>query len=140
MAAVKARYLVDKSALARMPLPGVRERLGPVIEAGEAATCGIIDLEVLYSARNAEEHGRIRSRRELAYHRVPLDEETFARAIEVQGELALAGRHRLPIPDLIVAAAAEAAGLTVLHYDAHFEQIGAVTGQRTEWVVPRGSV
>lgn len=140
MAELRARYLVDKSALARMPLPTVQERLGPVIESGEAATCAIIDLEVLYSARNAEEHRRIRSRRAFAYRQVPLEEGIFQRAIEVQGELASRAQHRLPIPDLLVAAAAESAGLTVLHYDAHFEQIAAVTGQPVEWVVPRGSV
>lgn len=140
MAGVRARYLVDKSALARMPEPAVRERLGPMIEAGEAATCAVIELEVLYSARNAEEHRRIRSRRELAYDRVPLDDAVFERAIEVQGQLAEKAQHRLPIPDLILAAAAEAAGLTVLHYDAHFDRIAAVTGQAMEWVVPQGSV
>lgn len=140
MAGVRARYLVDKSALARMPEPAVRERLGPMIEAGEAATCAVIELEVLYSARNAEEHRRIRSRRELAYDRVPLDDAVFERAIEVQGQLAEKAQHRLPIPDLIVAAAAEAAGLTVLHYDAHFDRIAGVTGQAMEWVVPQGSV
>ena len=43
-------------------------------------------------------------------------------------------------PDLIVAAAAEAAGLKVLHYDADFDRIAAVTAQETEWVVPRGSL
>ena len=47
---MKARYLIDKSALARMSLEPVRERLAPIIEAGEAATCAVIDLEVLYSA------------------------------------------------------------------------------------------
>jgi len=50
------------------------------------------------------------------------------------------GRHRLPIPDLIVAAAAESAGLIVLHYDGDFERIAEVTGQPTEWVVPRGAL
>lgn len=95
---------------------------------------------MLFSARNHEDHRRIRHRRQLAYARVPLDETIFERAIEVQGRLALRGHHRLPIPDLIVAAAAEAADLVVLHYDAHFERIAAVTGQPTEWVVPRGTV
>ena len=42
-------YLVDKSALARMPDARVQARLVPIIEAGEAATCAIIDLEVLHS-------------------------------------------------------------------------------------------
>jgi predicted nucleic acid-binding protein len=137
---VSARYLVDKSALARMPVESVRARLAPLIEGGEAATCAIIDLEVLYSARNRAEYERIRARRRLAYHEVPLSREIFERAIEVQGELAKSGRHRIPIPDLIIAAAAEAVGLAVLHYDEDFDRIAAVTGQPVEWVVPRGSV
>lgn len=134
------RYLVDKSALVRMPLGPVGERLAPILEAGEAATCAVIDLEVLYSARNAEEHGKIRRRRELAYHRVPLTDQIFQRAIAVQGALARGGDHRLPIQDLIIAAAAESADLTVLHYDRDFDRIAEVTGQPTEWVVPAGSL
>lgn len=140
MARLKARYLVDKSALARMPLASVRQRLAPILESGQAATCSIIDLEVLYSARNAKDHGEIRQRRKLAYARVRLTESIFQRAIEIQSELALRGRHRLPIPDLIIAAAAESAGLTVLHYDADFDTIAETTGQSMEWVVPRGSL
>ena len=109
---MKARYLIDKSALARMPLAAVRSRLAPIIEAGEAATCAIIDLEVLFSARNYEEHERIRRRRALAYESVPITESILQRAIDVQAELARTGRHRAPIADLIIAAAAEAANLT----------------------------
>ena len=69
-----------------------------------------------------------------------MTEAIFERAIEVQGLLAAPGQHRLPIPDLIVAAAAEAARMTVLHYDADFETIAAVTRQRMEWVAPQGSL
>jgi predicted nucleic acid-binding protein len=140
VAILTARYLVDKSALARMKLTPVRERLAPIIEAGEAATCSIIDLEVLFSARSHEEHDRIRVRRGLAYARVPLTQEVFDRAIEVQAALAERNQHRLPIADLIIAAAAEAAGLVLLHYDADFDRIAGVTGQPAEWVVPRGSL
>lgn len=137
---MKARYLIDKSALARMPLAPVREQLAPILESGQAATCSIIDLEILFSARNAGEHGEIRHRRELAYTRVSLTEDIFQRAIEIQGQLAIRGQHRIPIPDLVIAASAEAAGLTVLHYDADFERIAEVTGQPMQWVVPRGTV
>lgn len=137
---MKLHYLVDKSALARMSHEPVRARLAPVLESGQAATCAIIDLEVLFSARNHDDHQRIRHRRDLAYSRVPLDDAVFDRAIEVQGLLARHGQHRLPIPDLIIAAAAEASGLVVLHYDADFDRIAAVSGQVMEWVVPRGSV
>lgn len=133
-------YLIDKSALARMRHPRVQARLAPVIASGNAATCAIIELEVLYSTRNRDEHARTRARRQLAYRRVELTDATFDRAIEVQGLLAARGRHRLPIPDLLIAAAAEAADMTVLHYDSDFDTIAAVTGQRMEWVAPQGSL
>lgn len=133
-------YLVDKSALARMPDPQVRARLAPILASGAAATCSIIDLEVLYSARDQAEHARIRARRAAAYQRVPITAAVFSRAIEVQGELARTGRHRVPIPDLLIAATAEAAGLVVLHYDRDYDLIAEVTGQPVQWVVPRGTV
>ena len=50
-------------------------------------------------------------------------------------------QHRaVPLPDLLVAACAERAGLTVLHYDADFDRIAAVTGQKCEWVATPGSI
>jgi predicted nucleic acid-binding protein len=140
MALLTARYLADKSALARMRDPSVMKRLGPLIEAGEVATCALVDLEVLFSVRSHEEHVRTRTRRGLAYEHVPLTDATFERAMDVQSELARTGQHRIPIPDLVIAAAAESAGLTVLHYDSDFETIAECTEQSTEWVVPRGSV
>jgi predicted nucleic acid-binding protein len=42
--------------------------------------------------------------------------------------------------DLLVAAVAEIEGLTLLHYDRHFDQIGRATGQSTEWLARRGSL
>ena len=132
-----ARYLVDKSALARMPLPAVHERLAPIIEAGDAATCAIIDLEVLFSARNYEDYRQIRARRAMAYTSVPLSDAIFQRALNVQQALAATGQHRLPIPDLIIAAATESANLVVLHYDSDFDRIASITKQPVEWVVPR---
>ena len=133
-------YLIDKSALARMKHPQVRARVGPIIELGEAATCAIIDLEVLYSTRNRHDHARTRRRRELAYRRVELTDAIFERAIQVQGLLAGRGHHRVTIPDLIIAAAAEADRMTVLHYDSDFDTIAAVTQQDVEWVAPQGSL
>lgn len=137
---MRARYLVDKSALARMPLASVGERLAPILEAGEAATCAIIDLEVLFSARSRDEYDRIRERRALAYHSVPITDAILQRAIAIQSELARTGRHRVPIPDLIIAATAEAAGLVLLHYDHDYDVIAGITGQRAEWVVARGTL
>lgn len=117
----------------------VKERLDPLREERLLATCTMVDLEVLYSA-HATDWETVRTYRASAYVPVALDQATFDRAVEVQGLLARESQHRLPIPDLVIAAAAESAGLSVLHYDADFERIAEVTGQRTEWVVPRGSV
>lgn len=138
--AVEAHYLADKSTLARAHLPAVAARLEPLFVGGEIATCGIVDLELLFSARSTRDYLAILAdRRSLA--RAEVGEVGIERAIEVQTALARKGQHRgVTIPDLLIAAAAEAAGLCVLHYDADFELIARVTGQAVEWVVPQGSV
>jgi predicted nucleic acid-binding protein len=138
--AVEARYLADKSALARAHLPAVAARLEPLFVGGEIATCGIVDLELLFSARSTRDYLAILAdRRSLPSTEV--GEASIERAVEVQTALARKGRHRgVTIPDLLIAAAAEAEGLCVLHYDADFDLVAAVTGQPVEWVVPAGSV
>lgn len=110
-----------------------------MLEAGAVATCGVVDLEVAYSARDAATHAAVLAERSVL-PRAAVDDAVVARALEVQGLLARRGAHRLPIADLLIAAAAERAGLVVLHYDADFTRIAEVTGQAEEWVVPRGSV
>ncbi len=70
-----------------------------------------------------------------------MDQGVLDRAAEVQDALAERSRHRgAKIADLLIAAAAEAAGLVVLHYDRDFELIAEVTGQPVEWAVPAGAV
>ena len=136
--ALSARYLADKSALARFRHPAVGERLGPLLEDGWIATCGIVDLEVLYSARSLGDYETtLQERRSL--EEVPITPEVIARAIDIQHGLARRGQHRVPIPDLLIAAAAESADLTVLHYDSDFELIAQLSDLAQEWVVPRSA-
>jgi predicted nucleic acid-binding protein len=136
-----ATHLLDKSAFQRWQQPAVARRLDELHARGVLATCSVIDLEVLYSARSGEEHRSIREQRAATYDLVALEQPTFERAVEVQGMLAERGEHRgASIPDLVIAAAAERAGLAVLHYDSDFDLIASVTNQPTEWVVPRGSI
>ena len=137
--ALRPAYLADKSALARMPNAAVRARLEPLLADGLLATCGIIDLEIGFSAQTAAVHRDVRRERR-SLPRARIDDDVFNRAFEVQGLLADRGEHRLPVPDLVIAAAAESADLTVLHYDADFERIAEVTGQAHDSVVPRESV
>jgi predicted nucleic acid-binding protein len=134
-------FLADKSALTRRETrPEVREVLEPLLVAGEIATCGIVDLELLFSARDrATYRSLVEALRGMP--RVPLDEASVNRALGVQAMLAERSQHRaVPLPDLLVAACAETADLTVLHYDADFDRIAELTGQPAQWIVPRGSV
>jgi predicted nucleic acid-binding protein len=137
---IDGAYLVDESALARFPSPPVAAVLEPLFAAGRVATCGIIDLELLYSARNHGEMPVLRRERQ-ALVQIPILPGDFERAMDVMTLLSQTGQHRSArIPDLILAATAERMGLPVLHYDQDFERIAAVTGQPTAWVVPRGTV
>lgn len=135
-----AIYLADKSALARAHHPAVASRLGPLFVGGDVATCGIVDLELLFSARGSSDYLAILADRR-SLPRVEVGEAGIERSIEIQAALARKGQHRgVTIPDLLIAAAAEAAGLTVLHYDSDFDRIAEFTGQPAEWIVPQGSV
>lgn len=141
MAIASPHYIADKSALARMRYPQVSAVLSPLILAGDVATCGIIELEILYSARGYDDLVRTRSTRSLAFPLISMSQSDFDRAMDVMEMLAQGGQHRaVGIPDLLIAAVAERAGLTLIHYDADFDTIAAVTGQQMRWVVPRGTV
>jgi predicted nucleic acid-binding protein len=134
-----ARYLADKSVWARLPKPAVHAALAPLVDRGLVGTCAIIDLEILYSARTGAEHERHRAGR-AGFDYFPLTDEIAQRAVEVQGLLAQTAEHRsVSIPDLLIAATAERHGLTVLHYDADFQRVAALTGQVVEWIVPPGT-
>ncbi|MXW94810.1 MAG: PIN domain nuclease [Acidimicrobiaceae bacterium] len=137
--AVSPSYLADKSALARMTHAAVAERLAPLILGGHVATCAVIDLEVLYSARSLDDYEQILAERG-ALPALALTEEVGSRAVDVQHQLARRGQHRVPLPDLLIAATAEINGVAIIHYDADYDRIAQVTGQPTDWVVPRGSI
>jgi predicted nucleic acid-binding protein len=133
------RYLVDKSALARLHLRPVHQRLGPLIESGDVASCSIVDLELLYSARNLTEYEALLDERR-GLPQITMTQSTFDDAITIQHELARNGHHRLPIPDLIIAAAARSADLAVIHYHNDFQLIADATDLKHEWVAPAGSL
>ena len=132
-------HLVDTSVLTRLARPSVRDVVEPMARAGQLARPGICDLEIGYTARNAEEWDRLVGALD-AFEAVETSAAHVARALQVQRLLAARSQRGRKLPDLLVAAAAEALNLTVLHYDADFEHISAVTGQDHRWVVPAGTV
>ena len=133
-------YLGDTSALTRRAVPDVAQRLTPLLEAGLVAHCTPTDLEAGFSSPSPAAHLALRQERSV-WPFVAMDQRALDRAVEVQDALAARSQQRgAKIADLLIAAAAEAAGLVVLHYDHDFDLIASVTHQPVEWIVPAGTV
>jgi len=140
MAAV-ASYLADISALARLRHQPVAAVLGPLIEAGLVATCGVIEFELGWASRTTTEFDQLRTDRDAGYEWLATHDEDWRRALDVQAALWRSGQVRaVGFPDLLVAAVAERERVTVLHYDVDYDLITHMTGQPTQWIVPRGTV
>jgi predicted nucleic acid-binding protein len=140
MAAV-ASHLADTSALARLHRAPVAAVLGPLIQAGLVATCGVIEFELGWATRTSAELDQVRADRDVGYEWLPTRDEDWRRALDVQTALWHSGRIRsVGFPDLLIAAVAERERVTVLHYDSDYDPISVITGQPTQWVVPRGTI
>jgi predicted nucleic acid-binding protein len=135
---VALKFLIDTSVVKRLSQPDVREVVQPLAAAGEVGRARITDLEVGYSARNEAEWDRLMAALEV-FEPLESTQSHHRRALQVQRLLAHRSQRGRKIPDLLVAAAAEEHGLTVLHYDADFDLISAVTGQPCRWAVPAGT-
>lgn len=133
-------YLGDTSALARLGQTLVADRLVPLVESGLVARCTPTDLEAGFSSTSPSSHRAMRQQRS-AWPFVQMAQQTLDRSVDVQDALAQQSQQRgAKIADLLIAAAAEAAGLVVLHYDHDFDLIAEITGQPTEWILPAGTV
>jgi predicted nucleic acid-binding protein len=132
-------HLLDSSVLTRLHHSSIREAIEPRAKRGELGRAGISDLEIGYSARNAAEWDKLADALQ-AFELIETSADHPRRARQVQRLLAAKHQRGLKVPDLLIAAAAESRGLTVLHYDSDFDQIARVTGQQCEWIVPAGSV
>ena len=132
-------YLVDTSVLGRADQDQVGTRLEELARSGQMWTCRLIDLEVVYGSRARDVADIIEER--LALPSAQIDASVLDRAVQVAGGLARTGQHRGAKPvDLVIAAAAEAAALSVLHYEDGYDRIAAVTNQPTEWIAPAGTL
>ncbi|MGP7997612.1 MAG: PIN domain nuclease [Streptosporangiaceae bacterium] len=127
-------WLIDKSALVRLAASPDAAEWAARIERGLVRITTVTRLEAGYSARSGPElRAGLRQPPLSAMPVEYLTPATEDRAVEVLALLADRGQHRAPsIPDLIIAAAAELARLTVLHLDKDFEVIAEITGQPTE--------
>jgi predicted nucleic acid-binding protein len=140
------RYLADTSAWAQARRRGaparLREQFDRLLLAGGLATCGPVKWELLHSTNNAEEFRARRADLD-ALVEAPIEAGDWERVLDVCAQMAAEGSamHRsIRLHDTLIAVAAGRAGLTVLHYDSDFDRIAGVTGQRCEWIAPRGSL
>lgn len=131
-------HLVDTSVLTRLDRQPIRGAIELKTARGELARAGISDLEIGYSARSVAEWDRLLEALQV-FELVETASDHLRRARQVQRLLAAKHQRGRKVPDLLIAAAAEARNLSVLHYDADFDRIAALTGQACEWVVPAGS-
>lgn len=133
--------LIDTSAMARVAVPGVGDLIAALIDDGIGCTCITVDLEAGYSAKGAPDIKRNAETRAELFRFLPVTAWVEQRARQVQILMAEHGLHRAAgAMDLITAAIAEENRAVVLHYDMDFEHIASVTGQRHQWVAPRGSI
>lgn len=116
-AAARRWLLLDKSALVRAP------SLDPGL--GEPCLCAVTRFEVLYSARSPRAFLRLEEELD-AFHELRVDAETMAIARSAQRDLATRSQHRVPIPDLLIAACAHQHHAAVLHLDRHFDTLARV--------------
>ena len=127
-------WLIDKSALARLATSPDAAEWATRIQRGLVRITTVTRLEVGYSARSGQDLRTGFAQPPLAS--MPVEYMTPAiedRAVEVLTLLADRGQHRAPsMPDLIIAATGELAGLSVLHLDKDFDVIADVTGQPVE--------
>lgn len=114
-------FLVDKSALAR----GLD--LDEQWPDDDLCLCPVTRLEMLFSARSAADHAALEDALD-SFRHLKMDAHTFAAAESAQRELAATGEHRIPIPDLLIAACAQQHGADVIHVDRHFDTLAKVLG------------
>ena len=132
------QYLVDTSAWQR--IGQVVDRWSELVEAKEMALCTPVALELLYSARGRDDYVSLTE--DLAWFpHLAIDARVELAALRNQRSLAAQSQHRGPTPtDHLIAALAEVHGVTLLHYDRHFDLIASATGQKTEWLARRGTI
>jgi predicted nucleic acid-binding protein len=134
-------HLADTSVWSKVRTqPALADWFNAEVRAGRIVTCGVVVLELLRSARNTVS---FRAQSEIldVLDRCPDGEHQVTRAREVQALLADRGRHRgIPPADLLIAAAAEAGRVPVLHYDHDYDLIAEASGQVVRWILPAGSL
>lgn len=134
-------YIVDSSALARVHLSHDVARAVEAIYRSHLTvfTSPVLVLERSFSGESLDHFQAIRREMDLMWSLDP-DAVTYQVARRLQERLAEHGMLRAAgVIDLTIAATAIQHDLQLVHYDADFEHIAAVSELNHRWVVARGS-
>ena len=135
-------YLADTSAWARAGHPSVAREWTAALLNRQIATCPIVRLEMLFSARSGDAYDELD--RDLgALRDIPINRSATNAALAAFRQLAhISPLHQrsIRLPDLLIAAAARDAGVGVLHYDHHFDRLGEVLEFESRWIAPADSL
>ncbi len=133
--------IADTSVWQRTNHPALREPWAEAIRAGTIATCSIVTLELLYSTRTADEFRAVEAD-QATLRDIPVTVSVQRAAIGALRALAdqAPRAHRIPLADALIAAAAQEAGLGVLHYDHHYARLAEVLSFTSSWAAEPGSL
>ena len=133
--------IADTSAWARASHPLIRDLWGAALRGRQIATCSIVTLELMYSARNAEDLAVVEAEQALLRD-VPVATSAQRAAIGALRDLASdgPGEHRVPLADALIAAAAQDAGVDVLHYDRHYDRLAQTLHFESVWIARPGTL
>jgi predicted nucleic acid-binding protein len=127
-------YLADTSVVVRLRRGrDVAPQWVDRVRAGLVGVCSVVEAELVRAAGSKADRDQLRSslRSLFVWHPMPASAWQFVE--RTQDDLVDLGRHKGPsVIDLLVAATAQAWGLTVLHLDADFDTIAGVTGIRVQ--------
>jgi predicted nucleic acid-binding protein len=130
-------FLLDKSAheVARRDT-AARRVFETMAVTGLLATCAMVELKILYSARNKADHTRLQNYLREQCVWLETTDDILREAIELQGAMLVAGMHRKPLPDLIIASVARHHEAVLVHHDRDFDDITQVTTDLTaRWII-----
>ncbi len=115
---------------------GARDLLLGAIERGDVCWCWPVRYELMVDARGSEGIAAVERTLE-GLREVPMDRSVQRAALATMRELAAGGSHgahRFPLADLAVAAAAQDAGIGILHFDQHLERLGNHLDVGSRWI------
>jgi predicted nucleic acid-binding protein len=121
-------YLADTSMVIRLRRgQDIEPRWVDAVQAGLVGICPVVEAELVRASASRADRDQLRAHLRTLFSWHPMPEDAWRFVARIQDGLVDLGQHRGPsIVDLLVAATAEAWGLTVLHVDADFDTISRV--------------